>query len=227
MTSPDPRLERLERAVRQNARWTTCLMLLFIALVVGTAIYGYVQARQVLDPDRLADSAEGYIKDNYPEWREDVKQQLKKAAPDMARRMKEHAEKQLPKSRVRLQRYLDREAKDGIARAQLIADKDFRKFLQDNRADVKKGFAEVKNSPKELPAFVGDMEGRLDKQFSVNLRREAGVVLEAVDRLNAKLARLAEGKNLNQTEQLERRITQELRALQKKGKKKAEEQASR
>ena len=109
----------------------------------------------------------------------------------------------------------------------MIADKDFRKFLQDNRAEVKKGFAEVKNSPQELPAFVSDMEGRLDKQFGVNLRREAGVVLEAVDHLNAKLTRLAENKNLNQTEQLERRITQELCALQKKGEKKVAEQASR
>ena len=116
MTPTDPRLEHLERAVRQNARWTTCLMLLFIVLVIGTVIYGYAQARQVLDPERVADSAASYVKSNYPEWREDVKKELKKAAPDMARRMKEHAEKQMPKLRDRLQSYLVREAKDGIAR---------------------------------------------------------------------------------------------------------------
>jgi len=204
-------------------------MVVFIALVLSTLLYGYTQARQALDPDRLADSAEGYVKSSYPEWREDIKQQLKNAAPDMARRMKRHAEQQMPKTRVRLQGYLDEQAKEGIARAQVLTEEDFRTFVRNNKADIKKAFAEVKKSPEELPQFVGEMEGRLDKEFGVNLRREAGVVLEGVDRLNAKLSRLAAGKDLNQTEQLERRIAQEMRALQKKGEKEARkrEQTSR
>jgi len=79
MTPTDARLERLEQEVRRGARWTTVLLLLFIALVVATGVYAYVRVRQLLSPDRLADEAESYIRSHYPEWRADVRQQLVRA----------------------------------------------------------------------------------------------------------------------------------------------------
>ncbi len=226
MTPTNVSLEKLEQVVRRNARWTTALLLLFIALVVAAGVFGYVQARQLLSPDRLAGEAEGYIERHYPEWRADVRDALVQAAPGMARRMRRHAARQLPQTRSRLERFLDEEARAGIAKAQVIAEQDFRTFLKDNEAEIRKGFNALTSAPAEVPRFTEDLEGRMDRQLGVSLRKEAGVVLETIDRLNAKLARLAEGKDLSETEKLERRITQELRALQKKGEEQAQKAVS-
>lgn len=217
MTPTEVNLERLEREVRRGARWTTGLLLLFIVLVVATGIYAYVRVRQLLSPDRLAAEAEGYIQSHYPEWRADVRQELVRAAPSMATRMRRHAQQKLPQTRARLQQFLDEEAHAGIAKAQVMADQEFRTFLVDNKAEIRKGFAALSSAPAEVQRFTSDLEGRLDKQFGVNLRKDAGVVLDVVGGLNAKLARLASDKDLNTLDKLERRIVRVLRALQAKG----------
>jgi hypothetical protein len=217
MTPVDPRLEALERSVRRNARWTTGLMVLFIALAVATVVYAYVEAQKVLNPARLVDEGEDFIKAHYPEWRADVKKELVKAAPAMAHRMAKDTEESMPPTRARIERYLDREAKAGVGKVQVIADQQFRKFVEENRADVRRGFAELRKAPAEVPKFADDLEQRLDKQLGVNLRQEAGVLLEGLDQLNAKLDRLAHGQDLTKSEQLERRIARTLRALQRKG----------
>jgi hypothetical protein len=218
MTPADARLVELERAVRSNARWTTGLTVLFIALVAAAVIYVYTQAQKILNPTRLVDEGEDFIASHYPEWREEVKKELVQAAPALGHEMMKHSEESMPQTRARIERYLDREAKAGVDRAQVLADEEFRQFVRDSHAEIQRGFDEMRKAPDETSKFVEDLEARLDKRFGVNLRREAGVVLETLDQFNAKLDRLARGEKLTKSEEVERRIAQTLRALQQEEK---------
>ena len=217
MTPLETRQVQLERAVRRNAGWTTGLLVLFIVLVVATVAYGYVQAQKILETDRVVDEVDAYIKGHYPEWREDVRKELVKAAPSMAERMRKHARESMPRTRARIEYYLDRQAKVGLGKVQVVAGEDFRKFLQANRADVKKAFADLEKAPAEVTKLTDNLEARLDKQFGVNLRKEAGLVRAWVEQFNAKLERFARNKNLSESDRLERRIVQTLRALEQEG----------
>jgi hypothetical protein len=217
MTGANPRPPDLERAARRAAAWTTGLLVLFVVLVAATFTLGYVQARKALDPDRLVDEGEKRIVSQYPQWREELKQELARTVPEAADRVLKQSEASLPRSRERVERYLDREVQEGLARAAAVTEADFRRFVRANRDYVRQGFADLRQVPYRVEPFAAGLEERLDKQFGVTLRQEAGVVLQALGRLNAKLEKLGRNGHLSPSEQVERRIVRTLRALQQEG----------
>ncbi len=213
----DFRQSELDQAARRTAAWTTGLLVLFVVLVIATLALGYARARKALDPDRLVGEGEEIIVSHYPQWREELKSELTRRAPAEAHQVLKKVEAPLPQTRQRLQRYLDREVQAGLARATAVADEDFRKFVRENRDYLRQGFAELQRAPSGVEPFAAGLEERLDRQFAVRLRQEAGVVLQALHQLNARLEKLGKNADLTPSEQLERRIARTLRTLQQEG----------
>jgi hypothetical protein len=224
VTSPQTSQEQLERLVRWNARWTTVLLLLFVGLLGTTVCVAVLEARRRLDPDRLVDDGESYIKVQYPQWREELRQEIVKAAPLIARRLTKRMEQSLPRSRAKLVAFLDRASIGAdLSRTREVSEYDFREFIRANRADVQGLIAKVARSPGAAPDVAGELEKRLEKQFGERFREQANGALAEFTRLNSKLNQLSQLTDDSDKDLLkvERRIVRTLRALQEQREKSA------
>jgi hypothetical protein len=215
MTPTDTCYAAWAQSARRMATWTTGLLVLFVVLVAATIAFCWMEAQKALSPERVADQMEGYIASHVDEWRKEVRRELARKAPAAAQRMVKQAEASLPHTREQVEEYLDRKVKAGLTRASAVAEQDFRKFLADNRDYVRQGFAQLQQVPARAPQLAAGLEEGLDRQLGVNLRQEAGALLEALGQLDARLEKLGRDKGLTPSEQVERRIVRTLRALQR------------
>ncbi len=221
MSPNDAHLLELERAVRQTARWTTGLMVLFLVLVAGTVAYAGWRAKQLTDPDALAAAAEDYLRAHYPEWKEEVRKELVAQAPVLAERITHRTVTSAPRVRQQVERYLDERVAASLARGSAVSERQFRDFLRANRAQIKEGFNEVRRAPREAERFTGELEKSVDRRLGGDVREQARRVLESLRQLNDKLAALGTDKGLSEADQLERRILRVLRAYQDQAARKA------
>ncbi len=214
MTPNDAHLLELERAVKQTTRWTTALMVLFLVLVAGTVAYAGWRAKKLTDPDALADAAENYLQSNYPQWKEEIRKELVQQAPVLAERITHSTVTSAPRVRQQVERYLDERVAANLARGTSLSERQFREFLRANRAQIQEGFKDVQRAPQETEQFTAELEKSADRQLGGAVREQARRVLESLRQLNDKLAALGADKNLNESDQLERRIVRVLRAYQ-------------
>jgi hypothetical protein len=214
MTPADGNLLELERAVKQTARWTTALMVLFIVLVVGTLSYAGWRAKKLTAPDALADEAENYIQANYPQWKEEVRKELVAQAPVLAERITHGTVTSAPRVRRQVEQYLDERVAANLARGSAVSERQFREFLRKERPRIQEGFDEARQAPREGERFTAELEKSVDRQLGGDVREQARRVLESLRRLDDKLAALGADKDLSEVGRLERRIVRVLRAYQ-------------
>jgi hypothetical protein len=208
-------LERLERDVRFNNRCTTALLALLAVLVAGTCAYVYVRARRLTDPERLVDLAEQRIKQQYPKMRAELKRELVKNAPALAKKLSRQGLTSIPDARARVERYVERRAEEGLRESRALTTRQFRAFLRENRPTIKKGFEELRKSPQRTKEFVLELEKKADAAFATDVRRQARQALAFLHELHEKLRRLNRPeKELAPAERRERRIARLLRAMQ-------------
>ena len=214
MTPADFHLLELERSVKQTTRWTTALMVLFLVLVAGTVCYAWWRAKKLTDPEALAGQAEDYVQANYPQWKDEVRKELVTQAPVLAERITHGTVTSAPRVRQQVEQYLDGRVAASLARGTTVSERQFRDFLQKNRAQIKAGFNDVRQAPQETERFTAELEKSADRHLGGDIREQARRVLESLQQLNDKLAALGADKGLGESDQLERRIVRILRAYQ-------------
>jgi len=211
----DPRLETIERAVRFNSRLTTALLLLLVALVVGTGAFAYWKIRPFLYPETLVTRAEQQIEARYPEVKAELKKAVAEKGPEVARKLSQRARGGIPETRARIERYLDRKMDTGLDRASALSAKQFQQFLRDNRPLLKEGFTELRETTGETRKFVAELEKRAEKSFGTDLQTQARRVLDFLRSFRSRLERFAqEPSSLPPAGQVEYQIVRLLRALQ-------------
>jgi hypothetical protein len=219
---------RLEQAVRRITRLTLVLQVVLFVVVVGGGLYAYFQARKALQPERLVATAEKRLQEDFPEIRRTVKEKAADAAPVVAEQISRRAFESVPEARSRLEEFLEEAIDVGLKKGGVLSEDAFRKFLHDHRATIEQGFEAFQRAPDEAPRFAAELRRLADQHLGIDIRRNAQAVLEMLRGFNDKLERLARGRDLSHSEQVERRIVGLLRALQlqKTGKAPPERQAS-
>jgi hypothetical protein len=220
--TPPPAQQELERLLRSNARWTTALLLLFVALLITTAAVAGMEARIRLEADRLVDEGESYLAAQYPQWRDELTGEVRKAAPKIAGQMAKRIERSMPPTRQRLEAFLTRASIGFDAdRAETISEFEFRAFVKTNRAELTGLFAELRKSPDQARKVAARLEAVLERSFGAEIQRSASAALAEFDWLNKKLDKLEKEDDLNEPEKVERRMVETLRALLNVGSKAA------
>jgi hypothetical protein len=214
MANDQQTIEQLEADVKRNTRITTVLLAAFIIQAVVFMFIAYQRVQAMTDPERLADLGEEYLEENYQEVRKLMKEQIKKAAPAIARELSEEARQSLPEARARLERLLVREFEQGVAAGTEFSADKFRELLKDNRDTIVQVLQEVKELPKETEQAVIALEKAIEKQLQFDIQKQADSVLAFHKAINKKLETLTSDRSLEPQELLEQRILRIARTIQ-------------
>jgi hypothetical protein len=212
MTAADPRVQALERSLRFTTRLTTALLVLFFVLVFGCVGFIGWEIHRFLNPEVLADRGEAFILKNYPTWKKDLQQELVKSAPTLAQNITHRALARIPEAREELQDFLDRQIQASMASEGTLKEDEFRQLLRDNHKEIELGFEAATLAPGLADKYADKLEKRIDEQLGDQMRRQAAHSMRTFDHINARLARIAQKKDLNAAEEIERRILRILRA---------------
>jgi hypothetical protein len=215
------RLEKVRRELalqrRSAARSATLTgffgVLVLVALSVGLGI-GYTKAEGLTTATSLADFAQATVEDYAPTAREMLEQEVARSAPAWSESLGKWVLDGAPSTREALEDRIMARLDPAIAGVRIIDDQQFTLFLRENRPVVERAFKELAARDTLAEDSRKNLDDALDQRFGGALRASSAEALESLRALNAKLARLQEGKNLTREEQLERRLVSLLRRLQ-------------
>jgi hypothetical protein len=209
-----PRSQR--RALLSPAIITALLAVILIAETIGFSLYTYYDVKREMSPEQLADTVEQTIRKRYPAMREQMVRDLKQNAPQIAEQASNKLVASAPELRGWLERATARQLEYGLDSGTQLSAEQFRAFLRDNHDQVEQALVQLKQAPDKAHKLVLDLESELDKQYGLDVRKDAKKALELHRALNDKLERLNSDAPLEPKELLERRIVRILRTLQQK-----------
>jgi hypothetical protein len=96
----------------------------------------------------------------------------------------------------------------------IMSDKEFRSYLNKNRANVDKMFTDMTNSPEPAAEQMAELERSLNEQFEADIKGDASKMLDTLKETRIHLTKLQEGKKLTRAEQNERVAVMLARRLQ-------------
>lgn len=193
---------------------TLALAVILIGETVGFSLYTYADVKEEIEPKKLADTTERIIRERYPEMRAKVVAEIKDNAPQIAEIASKKAIEASPEARQWLERVTARQLEYGLDEATELSAEQFRVVLREHHDEVEEAFVEVEKAPEKARRLVHNLEDSLDKQYGIDLQKDAKRVLEIQRRLNDKLERLNSNAPLEPKELLERRIVRILRTLE-------------
>jgi hypothetical protein len=182
-------------------------------LIVGLVAYHDLQV--ALAPERLADRAETAIRENYPEFRQELIQQVHAQSPAIAQRVSRRLTATAPEARQWLEDFTAQQLRAGLDEASDFSAEQFRQLLRENRETLIQVFKKVEAAPEEARELVLNMEKNIEQEFGVDLQKQAQAAFAVHERLNDKLARLNDTEAaLEPQELLERRMVRILKTMQ-------------
>ncbi len=215
------RLEKVRQELalqrRSAARSATLTGFFGVLALVALSIcirVGYTKIEEYTTTTSLADFARVTVEDYAPRAREMLEQEVARSAPAWSASFGRWILDGAPSTREALEDRIMARLDPAIAGARIIDDQQFTRFLRENRPVVERAFKELAARDTLAEDARKDLDEALDQRFGGALRANSAEALESLRALNAKLARLQEGKNLTREEQLERRLVSLLRRLQ-------------
>jgi hypothetical protein len=213
MKKPPPK--EVRASVWNSSLLSAVLALALVAEIVGLAAYGYYRVQRALDPENLADRAETAIRENYPEVREQLIEQIQSSSPQIAEQVSAELIASTPEARQQLEQFTARQIELGLDRGTELSAEQFRQILDDNRPQIVEAFEKLETAPQEAHALILETEARIEKELGVDLQAQAKNALAVHRQVNDKLERLTdEEATLDAQEQIERRIVRILKTLQ-------------
>ncbi len=206
---------QLRQDVDRNVRWNLILLVAVVVLGILLISFEYYQFTRLIQPANIVSMAEAQIEANYPEYRAKLKERLIAAAPELAETISHRAVRSVSDAREELVQYLGRQMAIGLDDATAFSAEEFRAILRENRDLVEQAVEELKLFPEQAERFITDLEGRLEKRWDVDFRKEARFVVRALHGFNAKLDHLSSGRRLTPEDLLLRQIVRIVRAMQK------------
>lgn len=211
----DLEVQEVPAKVRARTYITATLAVLLTLEIAAIGIYAYVRISSALKPENLANQIEQSVRENYPEFRQELVSQAHEKAPEIAQRVSKSILAAASDARADLERIAARQLAAGLDTGTELSAEQFRKLLRDNHAQFVKVFESIEDAPEEAHRLVLETEANIEKELSVDLQRQAKLAVSKMSDFNAKLDRLAgPPETLSAKEQLERRIVRVLRAMQ-------------
>ncbi|MBM4002848.1 MAG: hypothetical protein FJ295_06100 [Planctomycetes bacterium] len=214
LESTQQMLGRTASRLRLANSFTLIVGVLLVALLAGYFIFGYRQLAEIMEPDTLVAAASTWIEEQLPVARRTVQDEVTRHAPDWAESLSKQAQNSLPDLRGKLEEHVLLQVDEMAEKAMDISEVEFRKFLRDNREPLRKSFEELAVNPQLADESLQLIEEMVDREFQFNMREGADDLFAILNLMTAKLSRLKSGKDLDELEQLERRVLMLARRLQ-------------
>lgn len=206
---------KIPESVGAGSYLSAILAAVLVAEIVIVSLIAYNRVNAALDPEKLADRAEAAIRENYPQFREELVQQVHEKSPEIAARVSRNIAASAPEARQWLEDFTAQQLKAGLDEAGDLSAEQFRLVLQNNRATVVQAFEKVEAAPDETRRLILELEKDIEKQLGVDIQKQAEGALAVHVRLNDKLARLNDAQaTLEPQELLERRMVRILKTMQ-------------
>ena len=209
MASIRERLQRLEQDLIQQRKrtdaTTTLTAIVGIIALVAVAIYSYIGYREIswaAEPERVVQLGETMLDDNIPKLRRQLEDEIKKSAPEWAATLSKEAFEQLPVGRKHLEKLTVQYMDESLNETTSMTDEQFRKFLDNNKADLQKKFDELSKNEFLAEASLADIEQELNKEFQTNLKAESDRLLKNLTSFGTAFHKVREGKDLNEEQKL-------------------------
>lgn len=202
------------RRTSQSATLTLALGLLVLAALAGYFYYGYTQFSEVTRPDKIAGAVETMVDDNLPNVRKSIEEEVARSAPTWAAGLSKQARDSMPQARVKLEDYVVDRMKTTLDQGSELTHERFLEFVRNNRASLETTIDDLTKGPEPAEATVAELEKALEAQVQGDFRQQSRELMAAVNSMNERLKKLALGKNLTPSEQIDRRLAMIARRLQ-------------
>jgi len=214
------RLARLEQDLirqRQRVDSTTTLTSIVGILVLGAvsayAYFGYKEISIFKDPNKIADMAAQTIDDNLPQLRRRLEGEIIQSAPEWANAMSKQALGYLPAGRKQCEKLVLENLDEGLAQTREKTNEQFRTYITNHKDHLKKQFEELSKSPDLAETTFADLQADLEKDLGISLQADAAAILRELTNANHSFKKLRDGKDLNEGQQVERRLWMLARAI--------------
>ncbi|QDU28667.1 hypothetical protein ETAA8_37700 [Anatilimnocola aggregata] len=206
---------RIPEAVGAGSYLSAILAGVLVAEIVIVSLIAYNRVTAALDPEKMANRVEAAIRENYPQFREELVQKVHNQSPAIAARVSRSVTASAPEARQWLEDFTAQQLTVGLNEAGDLSAEQFRTVLRDNRETVIQAFEQIEAAPDETRRLVLEMETEIENQLGVDIRKQAESALAVHIRLNDKLARLNDADaTLEPQELLERRMVRILKTMQ-------------
>jgi hypothetical protein len=203
-------------SLRLGAIISAGLALVLVAEIAGLSWHTFSRVQRSLQPEKLVDQAEQAIRENYPQFREEMLAELRERSPELARQASREMLASSADVRQWLERVAERQLNRGLDDVTELSAEQFRTYVTANRATVQQAFDELESAPDEARELILGTEASLEEQLGVDIQKQAEQTLAVHRALNDKLERLStEGTPLAPRELLERRMLRILKALER------------
>lgn len=211
-----PETAVVPQSIWSNSYVAAGLAVLLTIEIVGLTVYGYQRIQTATAPENVADRVETAIQSNYPEIRKNLVSQVKQEAPSIAKKVSRQILAATPDARAALENLTLRQLDEGIDAATSVSESQFRRLLNQNRAEILKVFEKVEDAPDEAHRLALEIESNLENDLGVDLQSQAKAALAVHEQLNVRLTKLAGSpETLDRKAALELRMIRILRTMQK------------
>src|SRR5437879_1375793 len=214
------RLARLEQdLIRQRQRvdrtttLTTIVGILVLVAVSAYAYFGYKEISIFRNPDKIADMAAQTIDDNLPQLRRRLESEIVQAGPEWANAMSKQALGDLPAGRKQCEKLVLENLDEGLAQTREKTNEQFRAYIANHKDHLKKQFEELSKSPDLAETTFADLQADLEKDLGITFQADAAALLRELTAANHSFKKLRDGKDLNEGQQVERRLWMLARAI--------------
>ena len=206
-------LKTLSDELNRRTRFTTFTGVAFLLILAGYLTYAYIWVSAEMKPRRLANKAVDVLDASMPKVRQSLQDEIGKSIPIWAEELSRQAVAAAPTIRNSLVNYSLKGTQAGVNELSTVSEAEFRKMLQDNRAEVETAFEQLaKNDNSEEVATA--IEQVFEAAFSKTLDAEAHNLLQILFGLNMHIQRLENNEDLSEVAQLERRVVMLLKRME-------------
>lgn len=178
---------------------------LLLVVVVSYFVFGFVFISSMLEPHHIVEGGSQMFKDNIPDLKKTIQDRVVASAPQIASMATGYVMEYMPTGREAIEKTVGEQMGHLLDETSSVTAKELRKFVHDNRDDLKNTLKAL-NNEKEAADVVAKLSKAIEAQLGRELLADAKELMDIVIDLNAKLARINEGKDLDTHDQTIRRM---------------------
>jgi hypothetical protein len=214
LNASQQKLNTLQAELDSSNRLTLTAGTLMLLLLAGYFAYGYREIKRLVEPDTLVPYGAQILQERIPDARHAIVQQVSTAAPQWAEQVSKRIRDELPQIREKLQDYFLKQSEQMLTQVTTISEGHLRKALQENKDVLDTHIRELAQNEQLSDAAAESLVSELEGELKQDLREQSETVLQSIESLDARVQRLALGKELDEEETVERRILMLARRLQ-------------
>ncbi len=214
LASVEKELNTLERRLKREARMSTFVTVVVLALLSFYFAYGYREFSKIIQPQEIVSLGAALVDDNVSVVREAIQDEVSGSAPVWAEQLSNQAIEAVPLAREQLEEFAVAQAKASIEEYVSISEDEFRRVLKENHNEFQGLVNELSSEREATDEVVAALEEVLNKELGGDMQIAAEDVLETLELAHEKLVRLGIGEDLSRDERKERQVMMLFRRLQ-------------